>query len=199
MKTIAAFAFAAATSLAALPALAQPAGDAPARPAFTQEDRAALVDARIAGIKAGLKLTAEQEALFGPVEEAIREMSANRAERWEEMRERRDAMRGMSREERRAARDERQAGMQGRDFMERLDRGAERATERSAQMQGFAEAMRPFWASLDENQQRLLPTLIRPQMAMTVGRGEGRGRGGDHGMRGGRHGGEHGPRYGWNR
>lgn len=196
MKTFAAIAFAAATALATLPALAQPTGgDGHGRGhAITQEDRSALIDARIAGIKAGLKLNAEQEALFGPVEEAIREMSANRAGRWEEMRERRDAMRGMSREERRAARDERQAGMQGRDFMERLDRGAERAVERSAQMQGFAEAMRPFWASLDEDQQRLLPTLMRTQMAAGHGmRGYQRG-GRHHGERG-----ERGQRYGWNR
>lgn len=195
MKTFAAVAFATATALATLPALAQPAGPGGGDrqglgqgrgPAFTQEDRSALVDARIAGVKAGLKLTADQEALFGPVEEAVREMAANRAERWEEMRERRDEMRAMSQEERRAAREERRAQARGGDFMERLDRGAERATERSAQMQSFAEAMRPFWSSLDENQQRLLPVLMRADMAM------GQGMRGHH--RGGRHHGEHGPR-----
>ena len=45
------------------------------KPAISAEDRAALIDARIAAIKAGLKLTAEQEKLWPPVETAARDMA----------------------------------------------------------------------------------------------------------------------------
>ena len=38
------------------------------------EDRAAFVDARIAAVHAGLKLTADQEKLWPPVESAVRDL-----------------------------------------------------------------------------------------------------------------------------
>ena len=45
------------------------------------EDVAALTDARVAGLKAGLKLTAEQEKNWPAVETAIRDLAKERAER----------------------------------------------------------------------------------------------------------------------
>ena len=41
---------------------------------MSPEDRAAFTDARIAAVKAGLKLTPDQEKLWPPVESAVREM-----------------------------------------------------------------------------------------------------------------------------
>ena len=46
--------------------------------ALSAEDRAAFTDARIAGLHAGLKLSAEQEKLWPPVETALRDLSKQR-------------------------------------------------------------------------------------------------------------------------
>ncbi len=135
------------------------------RPGLSREDRNALTDARVAGIQAGLRLNAEQQRLWGPVEAALRAQANDRLDRMEE---------------RRGARD---AG--SLDLMQRLDRQAERVRERADNVQALAGAMRPFWASLDENQKRLLPVLMRG--GARDGRGHHR-HGGYH-----RHGGMHGP------
>src|SRR4030088_3573845 len=45
------------------------------------EDRAAFADARIAAVHAGLKLTADQEKLWPPVEAAVREFAKLRIDR----------------------------------------------------------------------------------------------------------------------
>ncbi|HSP24442.1 MAG TPA: hypothetical protein VLQ65_04645 [Saliniramus sp.] len=180
MKTLAIIALATATAFTALPAFAQQGGgDGPRQSGLEQVDREALVDARIAAIRAGLRLTAEQEPLFAPVEQAIRDSAQQRMERWGEMRERRAEMREMSREERREQRAERQAE---HDFMDRLQMRADRAGEQATQLGTLASAMNPLWDSLDENQQRLLPVLMRDTMG---------GRGG-HRMAGYQHGGQHG-------
>src|SRR3569833_3308653 len=48
---------------------------------FTPEDRAAFVDARIAAVHAGLKLSADQEKLCFLVEGAVRDFAKLRIER----------------------------------------------------------------------------------------------------------------------
>ncbi len=45
------------------------------------EDRAAFVDARIAAVHAGLKLNADQEKLWPPVEAAVRDFAKLRIDR----------------------------------------------------------------------------------------------------------------------
>src|SRR3978361_2270675 len=45
------------------------------------EDRAAFADARIAAVKAGLKLTPDQEKLWPPVETAVRDFAKLRIDR----------------------------------------------------------------------------------------------------------------------
>ena len=45
------------------------------------EDRAAFADARIAAVHAGLKLNADQEKLWPPVEAAVREFAKLRIDR----------------------------------------------------------------------------------------------------------------------
>src|SRR5437016_14637467 len=45
------------------------------------EDRAAYADARIAAVHAGLKLTADQEKLWPPVEAAVRDFAKLRVDR----------------------------------------------------------------------------------------------------------------------
>ncbi|KTT15071.1 hypothetical protein SB14R_23945, partial [Pseudomonas oryzihabitans] len=48
---------------------------------MSQEDRAAFLDARIAAVHAGLKLTADQEKLWPPVEAAVRGFAKMRLDR----------------------------------------------------------------------------------------------------------------------
>jgi LTXXQ motif family protein len=48
---------------------------------LSPEDRAALTDARIAAVKAGLKLTPDQEKLWPPVETAVRDFAKMRIDR----------------------------------------------------------------------------------------------------------------------
>jgi hypothetical protein len=52
-----------------------------ARPQISTEDSAAFTDARIAGLKAGLKLTAEQEKNWPAVETALRDLAKQREAR----------------------------------------------------------------------------------------------------------------------
>lgn len=119
--------------------------------------RDALTDARIAGIQAGLKLNPDQRRLWAPVEQAMRTQAAERAERIERRLDRLAERRtGGARQGERL------------DLMQRLERRAERIDERAQQVRRRAEtlqslvaAMRPFWASLDEDQKRLLPRLMR--------------------------------------
>src|SRR5947207_1486064 len=55
----------------------------------TPEDMGAFVDARIAGLKAGLKLTPAQEPHWGAFEQALRERAQLRIERMKRMTEQR--------------------------------------------------------------------------------------------------------------
>src|SRR5690349_18128090 len=82
---------------AALAQSAQPAAPREsARPQISTEDRAAFTDARIAGLKAGLKLTAEQEKNWPVVEAALRDLAKQRADRAHARAERREARRAGS-------------------------------------------------------------------------------------------------------
>lgn len=117
---------------------------------LSQEDRASLLDARFAALKAGLKLTPDQEKLLPPVQDVVRKIADQRAERVTQMRE-----------ERRQARQNNAAP----DFAARLDRMAEMAQTRAENAKALADAVKPFYASLDERQKRLLPRLVRPLMS----------------------------------
>jgi len=57
---------------------------------FSAEDRAAFLDARIAALKAGLELNADQEKNWPALESAMRDLAKERAARlaaWKEQRE----------------------------------------------------------------------------------------------------------------
>lgn len=121
---------------------------------MSAEDRAAFLDARIAAVKAGLKLTAEQEKLWGPVEQTARELG----KKWSE----RMAARREEWQKRRAERKE-NAERAPVDQIERLRQRAETMAERAADLKRFADAAQPLYATLDEAQKRRLQTLIRPR------------------------------------
>ena len=155
---------------------AQPPG-APEQPAsrgpgLTRSEMDSLTNARIAAIRAGLNLNADQQRLFAPLEQALRAMATERADRMEE---RRETGRG--------------GQSTGRlDLSQRLEQQAERATRTAQNLTALSNAMKPFYASLDDSQKRLLPMLMRPGGRMGMGRHGRHHDMGDRGMM------EHGPR-----
>jgi hypothetical protein len=105
----------------------------------TAEDISAFGDARIAALHAGLKLTAEQEKLWPPVESALRDLSRQRSERF-------------------AARANAE---RPKDPVERLNLRAEVMGQRAAGLKKLADAMSPLYKSLDESQKHRFAMLAR--------------------------------------
>ena len=153
MKTIATIALATLLAGTGTLALAQqnPAPNAPAasqdqgrqdrRPRMSQDDFNRLVDARIASIKAGLKLTPDQERLWTPVETAIRTSAEQRFSRFEQ----------------RPTREQRQST----DFMQRLERRSTMMNEGAQRSASVTTALRPLWDTFSEDQKRIAPRLMR--------------------------------------
>lgn len=134
-------------------ATAQPAppADAPRyRP--TPDDAVALTEARIAGLKAGLKLTAEQEKNWAAVETAIRALAKQRADRFAE----------------RQARPRDNVG-QRPDAIARLRRGADAMSTRAAALKQLADAAEPLYRSLDDGQKHRFVVLLRMSQGPGIG------------------------------
>jgi zinc resistance-associated protein len=149
-KSVVIAGLAALLAASSLPAMAQ-APDGPGEPRrerMTQADREAFIDARIAGLKAGLKLTPEQERLWPQVESALREAAKARAERFARFREERREARGPV------------------DPLQRLRRGADVMTERGNDLRRLADAVEPLYKTLDEAQKRRLSVMMAAGMRM---------------------------------
>jgi len=109
------------------------------------EDAAAMTDARIAALRTGLKLTAEQEKLWPPVEAAIRSLAKQRADR---MMARADMRRG-------------NAPATRPDPLERMRRNADAMTSSGAALKQLADAAEPLYKTLDEGQKHRFALLLR--------------------------------------
>ena len=124
------------------PAAAAPAKpDAPRGPwaKMSPEDRAAFFDARIAGLKAGLKLTPDQDKLWPNVETALRDGGKSMATMYEKY------------------------GKEARpkDPIEAMRRMSEASILRGETMKKLADAAAPLYGTLSEDQKRRLPHLMR--------------------------------------
>lgn len=129
------------------------------RRAMSAEDRAAFLDARIAAVKAGLKLTAEQEKLWGPVETTARELAKKWSDRWAERREEWRKRRAEAKDNvKDSTKDNRERPAV--DHIDRLRKRADSLAERATDMKRFADAAQPLYATLDEGQKRRLNALI---------------------------------------
>ena len=156
-------------------------------PEQVAEFAGAMSDARIAALKAGLRLTAEQEKLWPALETALQDASKARIER---RAERHAAKAGQAKDEN-AAGDVAKA--ERPDVIERLRQRADGMVERGAAMKKLADAAAPLYDSLDEAQKRRFGVLFRqvqhPHMAFAGHDGErghgphrfGPGRGGEGG------------------
>lgn len=109
------------------------------------EDRAAFADARIAAVHAGLKLNAEQEKLWPPVEAAVRELAKLRIDR---------ANARMN-----ASRDD--SSQKPDDPVTRLRDHADNMATMAAAMKKIADAADPLYKTLDDGQKRRLSVLTR--------------------------------------
>jgi hypothetical protein len=110
------------------------------------EDRAALVDARIAAVHAGLKLNADQEKLWPPVEAAVRDFAKLRLDR---ANARMNAGPG----------DMNRDGGKPDDPVARLRDRADDMAATSAALKKIADAADPLYKSLDDGQKRRLAML----------------------------------------
>ncbi|MEH2507104.1 MULTISPECIES: Spy/CpxP family protein refolding chaperone [unclassified Bradyrhizobium] len=110
---------------------------------MSPEDRAAYADARIAAVHAGLKLTADQEKLWPPIEAAVRELAKLRIDRAN-------------------ARMRDDSSQQGPDDpVTRLRERAETMSATATAMKKIADAADPLYKTLDDSQKRRLAVLTR--------------------------------------
>ncbi len=116
---------------------------------FTPEDRAAFLDARIAALKAGLELNAEQEKNWPPLESAMRDLAKQRAARLAAWRERREAG------------DDETAEVSP---IDRLTRASEFLSARAADLEKLAGAAKPLYDSHDDSQKRRFAVLFHGSM-----------------------------------
>ena len=112
---------------------------------MSQEDRAAFLDARIAAVHAGLKLTADQEKLWPPVEAAVRDFAKMRLDR---------ANARMAAEKT----DTDKAAMPD-DPVARLRERADNMAATATSLKKIADAADPLYKTLDDSQKRRLTML----------------------------------------
>lgn len=112
---------------------------------MSPEDRSAYADARIAAVHAGLKLTAEQEKLWPPVEAAVREFAKLRIDRANA---------------RMTSKDD-SSQQKPDDPVSRLRERADSMATTAAAMKKIAEAADPLYKTLDDGQKRRLAVLTR--------------------------------------
>ena len=135
---------------------------------LSAEDRAAFTEARIAAVHAGLKLNADQEKLWPPVESAVRDFAKLRLERANARME--------------ARQNDLQDQQKPADPVARLRERADNMASSAVALKKIADAADPLYKTLDDGQKRRLAILTR--MDGRFGRG-GRHRGFEHGMMGG--------------
>jgi hypothetical protein len=106
---------------------------------ISAQDISAYTDARVATLKAGLQLTAEQEKNWPALEKALRDSAKTRSERF-------------------AAR---ASADKPRDPVERLRLRADLMSQRGASLKEIADAAAPLYQSLDDAQKRRFSVLAR--------------------------------------
>jgi len=110
---------------------------------FSVDDMRAFADARIAALRAGLELRADQEKNWPPFEQALRAAAKDRIDRIQA---------------RQAARD---GDQQASDPVERLGRLADAMSKRGAALKAIADAGAPLYQSLDDAQKNRFRVLAR--------------------------------------
>lgn len=131
---------------------------------MSAEDTIAFAEARIAALKAGLQLKAEQEKHWGALESVLRDAAKTRVSNMEEWRDK-------------------PPPAFDTDPIGALERRARNMSARAAAFEKIAAAAKPLYDSLDDAQKRRFGPLLKA----AVGGGMGGGRGMGGGMGGGMH------------
>ncbi len=105
-------------------------------------DRGTMLHARLAGMKAGLGLRADQENLWNPFASAIEDAFKSHMEAMQEMMKTHEGGQRMS-------------------PVDRMDFTAGRMAEGAAKLRTISEAAKPLYASLDDTQKRNFEVLGR--------------------------------------
>ena len=116
---------------------------------MSPEDRAAFTDARIAAVHAGLKLNADQEKLWPPVEAAVRDLAKLRIDRANA----------------RMAREDKGDDAAVEDPVARLRARADNMAATSAALKKVADAADPLYKTLDDGQKRRLMVLTHGRLS----------------------------------
>ena len=128
-----------------------PRGDGPRpTPAQMAENAGAMSDARIAALKAGLRLTPDQEKLWPGVETALQELSKERIERRTERFEQRAADKA-----------DPKADKARPNPIERMRERADAMIERGDSLKKLVTAADPLYQSLDDGQKHRFAKLFR--------------------------------------
>ncbi len=106
------------------------------------ERMAERLNERLAKVRADLKLKPEQVPLFDTLENVIKKRAEERRERWASRREQRETFRHA-------------------DVMERLDAMSNRQAERAAGSKELADALRPLWTTLSDEQKTVVRRSVR--------------------------------------
>ena len=148
-----------------------PGGDGPhggRRGAPSPEMMERMLEGKLAGTKAALKLSAAQEQLWPAVESAVRENTQQRMAMRQQMRT------------------EREQRTERPDMLQRLDTMSERMAMRATQAKTLADALRPLYATLSPEQKDVLRYSLRDGFGHGGGR---RAHGGGWHQEGGHRGG----------
>ena len=168
--------FAALAALTFVPA-AQAASDQSSEPAMERmqnwaADHEAFLDAKLAGLKAGLRLTSDQDKLWPPFETAVRDAATLHMDQMKSMMERmrkmHQMMQGMKKSD--DMQDEDMKGMNAAgpavSPIDRLEAMGQRMSDRGAAIKKVADAAKPLYASLDDSQKRRFALLGREMFMM---------------------------------
>ncbi|KPF71555.1 hypothetical protein IP69_06180 [Bosea sp. AAP35] len=106
----------------------------------------ARLNERLAELRTDMKLRPEQVPLFETVESVIKKRAEERQAGWTAMREQRENFRDA-------------------DIMEKLDMMSGRQGERAARSKELADAVRPLWTTLSDEQKTVARRAVREAMA----------------------------------
>lgn len=123
-------------------AFAEPRDEACEHHQISPEDQAAFTDARVAALKAGLKLTSAQEKNWSPLETALRDAAKARAARAAQWREK-------CKEDH-----------EHRNLIDMLRLGATSLSAHGAELGKIADAAKPLYDSLDDAQKHRFGVLL---------------------------------------
>ena len=118
---------------------------------LSMEDRAALTDARIAAVHAGLKLTPDQEKLWPPLEAAVRDFAKLKIDRANARMNAKVDGKSDDKADNNADRPD--------DPVARLRERADNMAASAAAMKKIADAADPLYKTLDDGQKRRLALL----------------------------------------